>query len=32
MSKRTPSDFLRQALGKTVTVKLHNGTEFSGNL
>jgi len=31
MSKRSPADFLKQVLGRVVTVKLNGGTEYQGN-
>ncbi len=30
--KVTPADFLKQAVGKEVRVRLNNGTDFVGNL
>jgi len=32
MSKRSPADFLKQALGRNVTVKLNNGLEYQGDI
>jgi len=32
MSKRSPADFLKQVLGRQVTVKLYNGIEYQGVL
>ena len=29
--KRTPADFLKQVLGRYVTVKLNNGIEYVGD-
>ncbi|KAK6457430.1 U6 snRNA-associated Sm-like protein LSm6 [Scheffersomyces xylosifermentans] len=31
-SKTNPSTFLSDIIGSSVTVKLHNGVEYSGNL
>ncbi|EWS74059.1 U6 snRNA-associated-like-Smprotein LSm6 (macronuclear) [Tetrahymena thermophila SB210] len=30
--KRNPTDFLKQIMGRLVSVKLHNGTEYVGVL
>lgn len=32
MLKRHPTDFLKQIMGRLVSVKLHDGTEFVGVL
>lgn len=32
INKRTPADFFKQVFGRTVTVKLHNATEYVGVL
>ena len=29
-TKRSPADFLKQALGRVVTVKLNSGIEYQG--
>jgi len=32
MSKKSPSDFVKQVLGRPVIVKLNNGTDYRGIL
>eukprot|EP00389_Voromonas_pontica_P003753 GDKH01005550.1.p1 GENE.GDKH01005550.1~~GDKH01005550.1.p1 ORF type:complete len:80 (+),score=3.36 GDKH01005550.1:127-366(+) len=32
MAKKTPSDFLKEAIGHSVVVRLNNGTDYRGVL